>query len=357
MESKKSLSYLENITDFEKFLLILQTKSSLESCISIKSMKTVYYPDTTAPASHVKEVGRYAATIGFFDGVHRGHQSVIEQLCSLAQERQLQAMVITFEHHPRQVLHAEWQPQLLSSLDEKAELLAKTGIDKLVVLRFDETMAQLSAQQFMEQVLKRDLQVQLLLTGYDNRFGHDRTADFNDYVQYGKAMGMEVVCGQPLDVEGQRVSSSLVRRQLAEGKVAQAAVCLGRPYAIPGQVVHGEQIGRQLGFPTANLQPDDACRLVPANGVYVVLVKVEGQLHQGIMNIGTRPTFGGHTQTLEINIFDFIGNLYHQRMTISFIERLRDEQHFHSPEALVEQMHRDVEQAKAILSNYHNHYE
>lgn len=322
----------------------------------MKPMETAYYPDTTASASHEEKTPHYAATIGFFDGVHRGHQSVIEQLCTLARERQLQTMVITFEHHPRQVLHAEWQPQLLSSLDEKAALLAATGIDKLVVLRFNEAMAQLSARQFMEQVLKHDLHVELLLTGYDNHFGHDRTTSFNDYADYGRALGIEVVCGQPLDVEGQRASSSLVRRLLAEGQVAQAATCLGRPYTLTGQVVHGEQIGRQLGFPTANLQPDDASRLVPANGVYAVLVKVEGQQHPGIMNIGTRPTFGGHTQTLEINILHFIGNLYHQKITVSFIERLRDEQHFPSPEALAEQMRRDAEQAQAILSSYPNHY-
>lgn len=261
-------------------------------------------------------------------------------------------MVITFEHHPRQVLQSEWQPQLLSTLEEKTELLAQTGIDTLVVLRFNQAMSQLSSRQFMERVLKHDLDVRLLLTGYDNRFGHDRTATFGDYVAYGRELDMEVLCGQPADVNGQRVSSSFVRRLLNEGRVAQAANCLGRPYTLTGQVVHGEQIGRQLGFPTANILPDDHFQLIPALGVYAVRISgtPDGSLLQGMMNIGTRPTFDGQRLTLEANIFNFTGNLYGQRLTVFFVERLRDEQTFASPQELAAQMHRDAIQAQTILS-------
>lgn len=312
----------------------------------MKQLKIIYYP------THLEEQSHYAATIGFFDGVHLGHRSVVSQLRAAAKERGLRSMVITFEHHPRQVLQSEWQPQLLSTLEEKTELLALTGIDTLVVLRFDQAMSQLSSRQFMERVLKHDLGVRLLLTGYDNRFGHDRTATFGDYVAYGRELDMEVLCGQPADVNGQRVSSSLVRRLLNEGRVAQAANCLGRPYTLTGQVVHGEQIGRQLGFPTANILPDDHFRLIPAPGVYAVRISgiPDGSLLQGMMNIGTRPTFDGQRLTLEANIFNFTGNLYGQRLTVSFMERLRDEQTFASPQELAAQMQRDAIQAQAILS-------
>lgn len=320
------------------------------------AVKTIYYPAETLPE------GRYAATVGFFDGVHLGHRYVLERLRSLAAQRGLQTMVITFERHPRQVLHSDWQPQLLTTLDEKAFFVAKTGIDVLVVLRFSPTMAALSARQFMQQVLKTSLGVQLLLTGYDNRFGHDRTEGFEQYAQYGRELGIDVVCGEPQDVDSLRVSSSAVRRLLSEGRVAEAARCLGRSYHLSGRVVHGEQIGRKLGFPTANVELDDPCRLVPAPGVYAVTVKVfsensefsdyseSSDSYLGVMNIGTRPTFDGHHQTLEVNILDFIGEIYGRRLTIGFVDRLRGEQHFSSPEALVTQMQHDVAEARSIFS-------
>jgi riboflavin kinase/FMN adenylyltransferase len=264
-------------------------------------------------------------------------------------------MVITFERHPRQVLQSEWQPLLLTSLEEKKELLVRTGIDKLVVLRFDRAMSQLSSREFMERVLKHELGVSLLLTGYDNRFGHDRTATFDDYVAYGRELGIEVICGQPTDVAGQRVSSSLVRSLLSEGNVDLAAQCLGRPYQLTGQVGHGEQIGRQLGFPTANIIVSKGNRLVPAPGVYAVCLSIKGDdtLLQGMMNIGTRPTFHGNQLTLEANIFDFNGDLYGQHLNVFFIERLRNEQAFSSAEALMEQMEHDAVQAREILSAQH----
>ncbi|MBQ9672534.1 MAG: bifunctional riboflavin kinase/FAD synthetase [Prevotella sp.] len=316
--------------------------------------------------------GRYAATIGFFDGVHRGHRFLISHLKEVAEQRGLQSMVITFERHPRQVVNADWQPQLLTSLAERTRLLAKTGIDMLVVLRFDAAMAQLSAQQFM-QLLHDDLQVATLLTGYDNRFGHDRTETFSDYERYGRQMGIEVLAGTPCDVAQKPVSSSRIRRLIGEGDMLQAADCLGRCYTVSGRVVHGEQIGRTLGFPTANLQIDDPCRLIPAPGVYAVGISIgaedrqtvteqqsvigqrsvtEQQSFGGMMNIGTRPTFDGHRTTLEVNIFDFNADIYDRRLTVSFLERLRSEQHFSSPEALTEQMRRDAERARILTKQF-----
>lgn len=196
----------------------------------------------------------YAATIGFFDGVHQGHRFLIDRLCRIARERGMRSMVITFARHPRQVLQTDWQPQLLSTIDEKRELLRQTGIDRVEVLQFDVAMSELSAHDFMQQVLKERLGVELLLTGYDNRFGHNRAEGFDDYVNYGRELGIEVMAGEPLAVKDTNVSSSRIRKLLQEGDVADAALCLGYPYPLSGCVVHGEQIGRQLGFPWPTLR-------------------------------------------------------------------------------------------------------
>ena len=332
-------------------------------------MKTIFLTETT------QVEGCYAATIGFFDGVHLGHQYVISQLKTLAAERNLPTMLITFEQHPRRVLHTTWQPQLITSLAEKEQLIAETGIDLLVVMRFSEEMARLSACCFMHQVLINQLNVKMLLTGYDNHFGCRQTitrADgteqiegFKDYVSYGQQMGMEVKAGQPLAMKTvlekahyenamltqSKCSSSLIRRLLNEGSVNEAAICLGRPYTIEGQVIHGEQIGRTIGFPTANIEPDDANRLIPKAGVYAIKVRMEnGEVLQGMMNIGNRPTFNGEKLTLEANLFDFIGNLYNQQLTIAFYYRLRDEHHFDSPTALAEQIEIDAVKARELLN-------
>ena len=310
-------------------------------------MTTLFYPDLPGPLQ-----GRYAATIGFFDGVHRGHRYVIDRLKALARERGLGSMVVTFERHPRQVLHPDWQPQLLSSLQEKQALLAQTGIDVLVVLRFDEAMAALSARDFMQQVLGLRLNVGLLLMGYDNRFGHNRIETLADYARYGRELGIEVVSGQPCEQGQWRFSSSLVRRLLQEGDVAAANECLGRAYSLSGTVVHGHEIGRTLGFPTANLRPDDACRLLPASGVYAVRVWLPDATEpcQGMMNIGRRPTFDGDETTLEVHIFGFQGNLYGCLVSVDFVARLRSEQHFDSASELALQMERDARLAKKMLN-------
>lgn len=256
-------------------------------------------------------------------------------------------MVITFDRHPRELLCADWHPRLLTSLQEKERLLAQTGVDWLVVLPFDRRMALLSAYDFMHQVLGKQLGVRLLLTGYDNRFGHDRSEGFEDYLHYGQTLGMDVLAAQPLTVNGQTVCSSLIRQLLHDGRISEANKFLGRPYSLQGTVVHGEQIGRHLGFPTANLQTDDAQQLMPANGVYAVRCWSQ---HPGMMNIGMRPTFDGQQRTAEIHLFDFADNIYGQPLTVDFIERLRDERHFENAEALKRQMQEDALRTKEILN-------
>ena len=218
----------------------------------------------------------YCATIGFFDGVHRGHQFMIDSLTEMAHARGRQSLVITFDRHPRQVVHDDYIPQLITTADEKLQLLKATAADRIEVLHFDTEMAQLSAYEFMRRVLHEKYGVALLLTGYDNRFGHNRAEGFDDYVRYGKDMGMEVLQNTPIDIDGMRVSSSLIRRLIVEGNITEASNCMGHPYSITGSVAHGFQEGRRIGFPTANIVPESTEKLVPQNGVYATRVSIEG---------------------------------------------------------------------------------
>jgi len=306
-------------------------------------MKTIFFPDQTLTD------GTYVATIGFFDGVHQGHQFLMARLKREAVARGMRSMAITFETHPRQVVQSGWKPELLTDLHEKLRLLKATGIDTVVVLRFNRQMAAFSARDFMQLMYER-MGVRVLLTGYDNRFGHDRTEVFEDYQCYGRELGIEVLCADALAVGPMNVSSSRVRQLLKEGDVEEAYNCLGRAYCLGGQVVHGEQIGRTIGFPTANLQPDEG-KLIPMDGVYAVMVDIDDNTHaKGIMNIGSRPTFNGAGRTLETNLLTPVGDLYGHRLNIHFIARLRSEQQFPSAEALALQIQKDKEQAEKILN-------
>lgn len=291
------------------------------------------------------------ATIGRFDGVHRGHQLLISMVTKKAREMGLTSTVITFDRAPRQVLDPTFHPQLLTTLEEKTAAIEALGIDRLVVLPFDRDMASLSAQAFMREILSEQLGVKVLITGYDNRFGHREAGSqegFDDYVRYGQAIGMEVLRGDvELTADGSRpLSSSVVRRLLTEeGLVDQMPQCLGRYYQLRGKVESGEHIGHLLGFPTANLQPDDPFKLIPASGAYAVWATIGDRQERlpAMMNIGTRPTFDGRNRTLEVNIFDFDGDLYGQTVLITFVSRLREERKFESPEALVRQLKDDRE--------------
>ena len=295
----------------------------------------------------------YVATIGMFDGLHKGHQFVLQQVVECARKRGLQSMAITFDHTNRRA-------PVLTPLDEKLILLSKTSIDRVEVLPFTPELQQMTAQQFMHQVLQERLNVKVLLTGYDNRFGHNREEGFDDYVRYGQALGIEVISLPPAppslaprlaSPSTHTLSSSLIRKLLQEGRVSEAAEGLGYPYTIMGRVAHGEHIGTRLGFPTANIVPADAQQLIPAPGVYAVKVRLENSVEQkhGMMNIGHRPTFDGQRQTLEVNIFQLHENLYDQLLLVAFVERLRDEQRFDNVEALKQQLQRDVIAAKEAL--------
>ena len=286
------------------------------------------------------------ATIGFFDGVHLGHCHVINMIKKVAEVKGLKTCVITFDRHPRQVVQPEWCPEMLTTLEEKTQLLKATGIDRCEVLHFDHKLASLSARDFMLQILKERLRVTHLVTGYDNRFGHNRSEGFLDYVRYGKEIGIEVTRAEELTMGSTHVSSSSIRRMLKEGKIEEATMCLGHEYRITGTVVAGEHIGRTIGFPTANILPDDSSKLIPAHGVYAVVVWSEPEgisRRRAMLNIGTRPTFDGKGITIEVHIPDFASDLYGKTLTISFISKIREERRFHSPEELVEQLNKDLE--------------
>ncbi len=300
---------------------------------------------------HPSPAVRYVATIGFFDGVHRGHQYLIRRLREEAEIQGMQSMVITFDRHPREVLGSNYQPRMLSTLDEKMERLKQTGVDRCVVLPFTRELAALSAREFMQQVLKRQLNVARLYMGYDNRFGHNREEGFDDYVRYGREIGIEVILNDAFTLNQIHISSSVVRSFVSEGEIELANQCLGYPYMVTGKVVDGVREGRKMGFPTANIEPDDAQKLIPAPGVYAVRVSVEGSREwlDGMMNIGTRPTFGENKLSLETHILHFSDDIYGKKLTVAFVKRLRAEQRFSSVAALREQLVKDEQQVEDLF--------
>lgn len=300
-------------------------------------MNTIYYDNKKAMTEPC------VATIGFFDGVHRGHQFLISHLVETARQDGMPAVVITFDEHPRKVLQSDYQPEMLSTLDSKLLLLSKTEVDDAVVLHFTREMAAMSAREFMQQVLHDHLHVKKLFIGYDHRFGHNREETFDDYVRYGKEMGIEVIKNQAYSMNGINISSSVIRSFLKEGEVDMANQCLGYPYTIIGKVVNGYHEGRKLGFPTANLDLSHFGQMIPAPGVYAVKARLEGTVvwKQGMMNIGTRPTFDGKQLTLETHIFNFEGDIYDQLLLVSFVKRIRGERKFESPEELAAQLKED----------------
>lgn len=286
------------------------------------------------------------ATIGFFDGVHKGHLFLIEQVCRLAKAQQSAAMLITFRRHPRQVMQTQYRPQLLSTLDEKCHLLSQTSADYCAILDFTKAMSELTARDFMEQVLKKQLNVKTLVIGYDHRFGHNRSEGFTDYVQYGQAMGMDVIKAEAMLIGEIAVSSSVIRTFLTGGEVEMAAKCLSRPYALEGTVVPGFQEGRKLGFPTANIAVNDPLKLIPGRGVYAARITLpeHSATYMGMVNIGIRPTMENQIEheTIETHVLDYQGDLYGQHLKIEFLKRLRDERKFRSKADLTKQLETDA---------------
>ncbi len=292
------------------------------------------------------------ATIGFFDGVHLGHRYLIRQTQEVAVRRGVPAMVVTFATHPRQVMQPGYRPCLLTTCQEKEALLQEAGADRCLMLEFTPQLARLTAHEFMT-LLHSRYGVEALVIGYDHRFGHGRSEGFDDYVRYGRELGMEVCLARAYCLaDGTEVSSSRVRRLLQAGEVEEAACELGYRYFLSGTVVGGHRVGRTLGYPTANLQPDDPCKLVPAVGVYAVRVEWEGVPRAGMLSIGHRPTVDNGTErSIEVHIFDFEGDLYGRRLTLTFLSRLREEQKFASLDELAAQLRLDEEAARTCYAS------
>ena len=299
------------------------------------------------------------ATVGTFDGVHRGHQFVVEQVVKQARERGLDAVVLTFPNHPLQVLQQDFLPQMLTLAEEKKERLLQTGLDRVEMMEFTPALAQMSARDFMRTILKEQLNVQVLLMGYDNHFGHDRLS-FEDCQQCGQTLGIEVI-GCKEYQRGESISSTTIRQALLQGDVETAHQLLGYHYTLQGEVVQGFQNGRKLGYPTANLQVSPT-KLIPENGAYLVkcqlstfnsqLSTFNSQLSTlyGMLNVGTRPTLhNGQQRSIEVNLFDFDGDLYGQTLTIELLNHLRKEQEFSTLEALQQQLAADEAQCRFIL--------
>lgn len=297
------------------------------------------------------------ATIGFFDGVHTGHHYLIQQVKEIAAAKGLRSALVTFPVHPRKVMNADYRPELLTTAEEKIHLLAETGVDYCMMLDFTPEISRMSAKEFMTRLLKERYQVKYLVIGYDHRFGHNRSESFEDYVRYGEEIGMEVIRARAVtsdiatsDSQNVPVSSSLIRTLLHQGDVDAAARCLGYEYFLDGTVVGGYQVGRKIGFPTANLCVDDPEKLIPADGVYAVWVTLDGSTYMGMLNIGMRPTIdNGTNRTIEVNILHFHSDIYNKTIRLTFVKRTRPELKFDTIDALIGQLHKDAEEVEAIL--------
>lgn len=290
------------------------------------------------------------AALGVFDGVHRGHRAVIARVEAEAAARRLDSAVISFRTHPQQVLHPQVPFRMLTSPQEREALLRQTGIDRVVFLDFTREMSQLSAFEFL-QILSSQLQVKGLIIGYDHRFGHNRAEGFDDYVRYGQQLGMEILHADELVTDDGPVSSSIIRKLLLQGDLTTANRLLSYPYTLHGKVVNGFHVGRELGFPTANIDMDYPDKLIPANGVYAVhIVLGDGRRYGGMLNIGNRPTLNRpNDYSIEANIFDFSGNLYGENLTVELVQYIRPERTFANTEALRTQLVADEAAIRKIL--------
>ncbi|GAB4031864.1 bifunctional riboflavin kinase/FAD synthetase [Spirosoma gilvum] len=289
-------------------------------------------------------------TSGTFDGVHLGHQTILARLTEVAQTSGGESVLITYWPHPRTVVSNDSQNlRLLTTLDEKIDLIDQAGVDHLVIIPFTRSFSELTSEEYIRQILIDKIGTKKLVIGYDHRFGRDREGGFEYIRAHQSEYGFEVEEIPRQDVDAVGVSSSKIRAALNEGNVRTAQRLLGRAYNLTGTIVKGRQLGRTIGFPTANMQVDDPTKLVPANGVYAVDVEYGGQTLGGMLNIGFRPTVAGTHQTIETYIFDFDKDIYGEHMTLKFREFLRPEQKFDGLPALVAQLKQDEEAARAVL--------
>jgi riboflavin kinase/FMN adenylyltransferase len=286
-------------------------------------------------------------TVGVFDGIHLGHRQLIEQVKRRATERVLKGGVVTLHHHPQIVLSPQSSITYLTTLDERVALIRGLGIELVAVLSFTPALARLSAPEFVS-LLQEHLRMKGLVIGPDFALGRGRQGDAATLRALGQERGFTVEVLPPVMVGGRVVSSTAIREALVKGDLATASRLLGRPFSLSGKVTPGDERGRQLGFPTANIAANSALT-IPADGIYVTRAYVDGQPYRSVTNIGVRPTFGGGKRLIEVHLLDFSGDLYGHQLKVELVERLRGEARFNSVDELVAQIKRDVERARAVL--------
>lgn len=288
-------------------------------------------------------------TIGTFDGVHIGHQKIIKRLVDIAHKKHLNSVVLTFFPHPRMVLQNNNDIKLLNTIEERETILSDLGLDYLVVKTFTKKFANLSAEEFVKNILVDKLNAKHIIIGYDHRFGKGRSANIDDLKSFGKQYDFEVEEISVQDIEDVSVSSTKIRIALNDGDILTANTYLGYSFYITGKVVKGKGLGRKIGFPTANLEIAEDYKLIPKNGVYVIKTSIENKLFYGMMNIGMNPTVNGTKKTIEAHFFNFNNDIYNQTLKIEFVARLRDEQKFESVELLKKQLKLDEKNAKVFI--------
>ncbi|WP_456438601.1 bifunctional riboflavin kinase/FAD synthetase [Psychroserpens sp.] len=291
-------------------------------------------------------------TIGTFDGVHIGHQKIIERLVKVGQNKNLESAVLTFFPHPRMVLQKESNIKLLNTIDERKELFSKLGLEALVIKKFNKEFANLSARDYVKNILVDELNAKHIIIGYDHYFGKNRSANIDDLNIFGKEFGFEVEEISAQDIKDVAVSSTKIRNAVSDGDFQTANSYLGSPYFITGTIIKGKGLGKQIQFPTANIQIKEDYKLIPKNGVYIVNSIIDNIIVHGMMNIGTNPTFNGTKQSIEVHFFNLDKNLYNNTLKVNIINRLRDEHKFESVALLKEQLKLDQEQSLKFINDY-----
>jgi len=289
-------------------------------------------------------------TLGTFDGVHLGHQSILKKIIEAASNEDEESLVLTFFPHPRMILEQDSDIKLLNTIEEKASLLYKLGIDHLVIQKFDNSFSQLAPEDFVKQILVDIFNVKKIIIGYDHRFGKNRAADINDLIAFGQKYNFEVEQISAEEINDVSISSTKIRLALQAGNISLANDYLGYQYFLNGTVVKGRQLGRTIGYPTANIQVDENFKLIPAIGVYAAFAIIDDEKYFGMVNIGTNPTIGENPLTIEINIFDFNKNIYNKKITIGFIDKIRDQQKFNSLDELKNALSNDKMITQKLIS-------
>jgi riboflavin kinase/FMN adenylyltransferase len=293
-------------------------------------------------------------TLGTFDGVHLGHAAILKKLTQNTQNGTFESTVLTFFPHPRMVLQGKSDLKLLNTINEKIELLEKIGIDNLIIHPFDEKFAELNAEAFVSTILVDHLRVQKIIIGYDHRFGKNRTANIDDLISFGAQYGFEVEQISAQEIDEISISSTKIRTALEEGDIQLANEYLGYSYFLSGTVVKGKQLGRTIGFPTANISLEEDYKLVPQNGVYVVQAEIDSKSIYGMMNIGFNPTVQGKQKTIEVHLFDFDTDIYNRKIQVAILQRIRSEKKFESIELLTKQLEEDRNFSRNYLQNLEN---